>query len=454
MKKLFTFLAVLATSTCAIAQGSAEPLETIYQKFSFTLFDKVLENEDESVILSPLSAQIALSMVQNGAAGNTLAEIQQAMGTNAYTNEQVNEYNQHLAEQLFYRPSFTYDPEKESEEEAREAYEAAYPICETANGIWSANSYPLLESYKNQLKSFYDAEVGEVDFGTQEGIDVINGWVDDKTHHLIPTILNNPNGNILTLLANALYFKGSWASPFNTYLTQTGKFHLADGSTTDVEMMTVDNLIAATTTSDKFSTVTLPYGKGDFSMTIFLPTEAQEMPALTHEDWLAATDKNATKKEMVFTMPKFEIEGNYELSDIFKSLGMEEAFSGAADFSLMSDYGLSIADIFQSGKIIVDEKGTEAAAVTVVMMWNGMPSETFVIDRPFYFTIENQSTHTILFVGRMMEIKKPANSPDGINHTPCLPINNHQLYDLSGRAIKQAPHKGIYIDNGRKVVVK
>ena len=101
MKKYFTLLVLLATSLGTMAQNDAEPLGTIYQKFSFTLFDKVVEfkNEDESknVILSPLSAQMALSMVQNGAANNTLAEIRQVMGTGGYSNEQVNAYNQQLA---------------------------------------------------------------------------------------------------------------------------------------------------------------------------------------------------------------------------------------------------------------------------------------------------------------------------------------------------------------------
>ena len=138
--------------------------------------------------------------------------------------------------------------------------------------------------------------------------------------------------------------------------------------------------------------------------------------------------------------------------DIFKSLGMAEVFGGAADFSEMSDGGLFIGDIFQSGKICVNEKGTEAAAVTVVEMSWGIPSpsETFVVDHPFYFTLENNVTHTILFIGRMMEIGKPANSPDGINTPISMPTSTRRQYDLQGRALRQAPAKGIYIQDGKK----
>ena len=153
-------------------------------------------------------------------------------------------------------------------------------------------------------------------------------------------------------------------------------------------------------------------------------------------------------------MPKFEIEGKYDMVDLFKSLGMEEAFTGSADFSRMSNFGLFIGDIFQSGKICVNEKGTEAAAVTVIIMDRGNPSppETFVVDHPFYFTLENNATHTILFMGRMMEISSSAGSPQGIKDIPVTPTTDHKIYDLQGRALQQAPTKGVYIQDGKKYI--
>lgn len=458
MKQFFTTCALLMLSMGGMAQNGTEPLETIYQKFAFTLFNKVVEEEHESVILSPLSAQVALSMVQNGAAGNTLAEIQEAMGTTGYTNEQVNEYNQHLTELLTYRPAYNYDDFSfwGKEEKAREMYERYYPVFETANGVWATTGYPILEGFKEMMTNCYDAEVGNVDFGTQEGIDYINGWVSEKTHQLIPFILDEPNDDIAVLLANTLYFNGSWATPFITDLTRKETFYLADGNKMEVDMMKAEDVFCHSTTSDKFKTVTLPYGQGTFSMTIFLPVESKSIPQLTYEDWLTATDANAPTKEFELRMPKFEIEGKYDMVDIFKSLGMDDAFCGAADFSQMSGGGLFIGDIYQSGKICVYESGTEAAAVTVAGMNWGVPSppETFVVDHPFYFTLENNVTHTILFMGRMMEIGKPANSPDGINNPVTKPTSTRRQYDLQGRALRQAPAKGIYIQDGKKMVVK
>ena len=455
MKKIITICVLLMASVGMMAQDNTEPLETIYQKFSFTLFNKVVEDGNKNVILSPLSAQIALSMVQNGAANNTLAEIQEAMGTAGYTNEQVNAYNQQLAEQLTYRPPFNYTPSPyQTEEEARQQYEAAYPICEIANGVWSMPDIPLYDSYKNLLTTHYNAEVGNVDFGTQEGIDHINGWVNEKTHQLIPFILNEPNPNISVLLANALYFKGSWSEPFDPHDTQTELFYLADGKTINVDMMQTDMMFRSTTTG-QFNTLTIPYGYRDFSMTIFLPTEDYSIPQLTYEDWFAAS--NAPYKGKILKMPKFEIDGDYNLTDVFQSLGMDEAFCPGADFSQLSEMALWIDRIIQSGKITVDEKGTEAAAVTVIEMASGIPepsTETFTVDHPFYFTIEHLPTHTILFMGRMMEISSSAGSQQGIKNITATPEANHQIYDLQGRQLRHAPAKGVYIQDGKKRVVK
>ena len=472
MNKIFCIsLLVTATSLGTMAQNDAEPLGTIYQKFSFTLFDKVVEfkNEDESknVILSPLSAQMALSMVQNGAANNTLAEIQQAMGIGGYTSEEVNTYNQQLAELLTYRAPFSYDDYAfwGTEEAAREHYEADHPVCEMANGVCSKPHISLYDSFKEKLTTYYDAEVGQADFGTQEGVDFINGWVSEKTHQLIPSILDKPNSDIAVLLANALYFKGNWSSPFETYNTHTEKFHLPDGNTTDVDMMQKAFYCRCVLT-DKFSSATIPYGDGDFSMTIFLPTDTQGFPPLTFDDWWVVMDIKLGPTPVNLHMPKFEIDGNYDLVKVFKSLGMEETFTPAADFSQASSVPLWVDNIFQSGKIKVDEQGTEAAAVTAMVIPPGGEEEfpdvsDFVIDRTFYFTIQHRPTNTILFVGRMMEIGKPTLSPDSINPPESsVESSNQGVRNLYG--IKVADNAtnmstlppGIYITNGKKIVIK
>ena len=454
MKKILIFIGLLMTSMSQMAQESSQPLETIYQKFSFTLFDKVADDVNKNVILSPLSAQIALSMLENGAAGNTLSEIQEALGTIGYDMEQVNTYNQTLAKQLTYRPPFEWNPQVGTEEECKEEYDAAYPICEISNGLWTRQGTPMYDSFLNDLRTYYEAETGNADFGSQEGIDKINQWVSEKTHQLIPSVLEEPDENIWLLLANALYFKGSWRNPFSEEDTYIESFHLADGTSINIDMMQMsENFKTATT--QHFKTITLPYGYGDFSMTIFLPIDEQSFPSLTYDDWQTAVNSDNTPY-LRLKMPKFSIEGKYDLKDILKELGITEAFKTTADFSKMTSKEGRIDEVFQCGKIIVDEKGTEAAAVTVVMAYESMPpepKEDFVIDRPFYFTIENNVTHMILFMGHMAYVQETNKSPNGITSQPVTsPTIRHQTYDLYGRRLLQIPQRGVYIQDGKKYV--
>ena len=161
-----------------------------------------------------------------------------------------------------------------------------------------------------------------------------------------------------------------------------------------------------------FNTVRLPYGDGRFTMTIFLPAESATLPALTYDDWKDAVGPNTKYKEVHVQLPRFSIEGKYELKDILVAMGMHDAFDGNADFTRMSDEGLYISRVFQSTKIGVDEKGTEAAAVTVVEMrktTTTMADSDFIVDRPFYFTIE--AYDAILFAGCVNQLGPESTRP-------------------------------------------
>ncbi len=193
-------------------------------------------------------------------------------------------------------------------------------------------------------------------------------------------------------------------------------------------------------------------------MTIFLP-DADMLPPLTLDDWLAAMD-NSDYKDVKLQLPKFEITGNYDLIESLKDFGMKDAFSIMdADFSKMSEVALFVSLIKQSARIIVDEKGTEAAAVTYIGMETGVgpeyEPEEFVVDHPFYFTIEHRPTHTVLFVGRMCQSDGFAASPSGITAPSGISRQSApSLYDLSGRQLPSVPQKGIYILNGKKRTAK
>lgn len=429
-------------------------LKTAYQQFAFTFFNKVMGSHEQSIILSPFSAQMALSMLENGAANHTLSEIQETLGTTGYSIQQVNYYNKELMWKLAYRPPYYWNPDMGPDEFGQEVYESTYPIFEIANGIWTNPSIPLYDSFLATLNNYYEAKVGQVDFSSQDGIDEINEWVDEKTHHLIPCILDSPSASILVMLSNVIYFKGSWSNPFMEQETSKGTFQLADGNSIEVDMMhTIDNYHA--TSTDQFKILKLYYGEGVYSMTIFLPKDHQAMPPLTSEDWNTAYQ--ATEYKTVdLRMPKFDIAREYTLNDILKEMGMVEAFQPTANFSLESPMPMWVSMIKQKAIISVDEKGTEAAAATSIFETSGMgPSEgeEFTLDHPFYFTIENNSTQTILFMGRMNDIERIYGAPDRIDYLPMAKsVRGAGLYDLQGRQLTSLPEKGLYILNGKKFV--
>ena len=378
------------------------------QQTGFNMFSKLAENPEAAgnLCFSPLSAQLVLSMVANGASGKTLREMNKALGIYGYPDYVVNYSYYLLTESLTTRPPFNPDQWNGygDEEEALQQYEAAYPICEIANSVWHRPEVSLFESFTNVLQSYYDAGFGSAEFDTPEGIALVNSWANDKTHGMIPTIFDEPlRPDIAVVLADALYFKGSWAVPFEKKDTKPGQFLLADGSAVNTDMMSAKSEYCLTE-NGKFRAVTLPYGAGDFSMTLFVPLEGFTLPELTRDDWMMAMSSVNKPAHVSLTMPKFSIDGRYDLEPVMKSLGMVEAFGGSADFSRMSDIALFIDEAFQLSKISVDEEGTEASAVSVVTMTKSGKQtdyEDFTVDRPFYFTIENRKEQCVLFVGRV-----------------------------------------------------
>ena len=415
------------------------PLLYDYQRTAFNLFSELADSKltTDNICFSPLSAQLALSMLQNGADGNTLKEMKWAMGLSEYSDGEINLFNQALTQSITTRPEFLPEQWKwyaDTEEEARKYYDAEYPVCEIANSIWHRPDITLFDSFTDTVRSYYDAGIGSVRFDTQEGIDQINQWVSDKTHTLIPKIYNEPQSAELALvLANALYFKGAWHTPFDKANTRPGVFHNANGSNVMTDMMTVRAEYQSTTT-DKFQTVTLPYGNGDFSMTIFLPVEGTKLPDLTRADWIQTVSQPQQFRPYALTFPRFDFGDSHELNDILKKMGMSEAFDkDKADFTRMTDCQTFISKVLQLNKISVDEAGTEAAAVTIIGMdTEGMEDpdpinyEPFRIDQPFYFTIENRKEKAVLFVGRVATLEgEPFTSkPADVNQDNTVDISD------------------------------
>ena len=465
MKKTYTLFAILFVSLTTMAQGSAEiqnsnaNLAESYQKVAINLFNEVIKNEKDNVCFSPLSAQLALSMLQNGAKGQTLNLMQKTLGTEGLSQEDVNKYNQLVIKTLTDRPDFNHD-----DKELLAIFDTMYPTCEIANALWNRPDVEICQPFADCLSTYYDADIAPVRFYLQEGIDYVNGWVNEKTHGLINSIYKEPQSTDLAIvLVNALYLKAAWAIPFWKELTKKEQFYLEDGKTVQTDMMFVSDPGFTTGQTGSFRCVNIPY-YNSFYMTVFVPADGYELPDFNYEDWKTAVNlikfPNDDYKQVGVNLklPKFNIDGNYNLIPALKSMGMAGIFDSSADFTKMCEDNKSVSAVQQFDIIKVDEDGTEAAAVTIIEATESIPIQPeknidFFVDRPFYFTIENTQTNTILFMGKVMN---PGGSISGeaTGIKESLPDNqtNAPVFDLSGRRLSHIPAHGIYIQNGRKYI--
>lgn len=394
----------------AIAQETNARIAQAYKSSAFELFNAVAseDGQAENICFSPLSLQIALAMAQSGADGNTLKQLKAAIGTENFSNEEIGLFNKQLTQTLTSRPPFNEENWTFFGDDAMENYNSAYPICELANSLWWRPDVRIYNDYIQTLSDWYDAAADSVSFYELWGIRRINEWASEHTHGLIPELFKKPlSAETAAMLANALYFKGGWKLPFDEAATAKGRFMTGENTYVDVKMM-CNSESYRTSNTKNFRTVTLCFGQdGKYTMSFFVPLEGTALPPLTSEDWETALKTNQYKYLNLY-LPRFETSGNYNLVKLLENMGVTDAFNPfVADFSKMSDNPLFISDVFQMSNIKVNETGTEAAAVTVIIYDEAYidPEECtdFKVDRPFYFTI--QSKDAILFVGRMKEFK-------------------------------------------------
>ena len=399
MLKLLSLTLVLLLLTgfvqCANTRVSARELteaeKALVQSdntFGFRLFQNVVgAEEDKNVFISPLSVAMALGMTYNGADGSTQEAMQAVLGLSGLTIQEVNESYQSLIELLA-----GLDPKVR---------------FQTANSIWYRQEWSFEEEFMNLCKDYFDAKVSGLDFNDPNAINVINGWVDENTNGEIKEIVDIDDIDYTTVmfLINAIYFKGTWTYEFDEDLTQDDWFALPDGSQKACQMMRQEGEFQYFENPD-FQALDLPYGNGDFSMTIFLPRPQKNIDSLIAEfnqdnwnQWLNSFSKN----EVWLQFPKFTLEYELTLNEVLEALGMGIAFvPGEADFTKMCSGGLWIGEVKHKTYVKVNEQGTEAAAVTSTGMTAGIPP-VMRVDRPFVFVIRENHSQTVLFMGKIVE---------------------------------------------------
>jgi serpin B len=367
--------------------------------FAAELFAIVHENETEkeNIVISPLSLNMALAMVWNGANGETKQAIQKAMGMSDYPQSEVNAYFKKLREALIKT-----DPTVK---------------LAIANSIWSRKGFPVKTDFYKVNKDWYNAEVRELDFSTSTAPGIINQWCSDNTNGLIKEMIKGISNDVVMYLINALYFKGVWSDEhgFAASSTKNEPFYKENGQQTTIKMMKQTNQ-SGYYADEYLAATSLPYGNGAFSMVFILPNQGISFDKVSEQlkqpnYWTRCLNPSGTYEVNLF-VPKFKIEYEKKLNETLVQLGMGIAFSDWADFSGISDGSLVISEVRQKACIEVNEEGSEAAAVTAVAV--GITSigpaptpqkVTFRADRPFLFAIKENSTGTVLFMGKIGEPK-------------------------------------------------
>ena len=357
-------------------------------ELGFKLLGEVEGDENDNTFISPTSLLMALSMVYNGADGETKEEIAKTLQLEGIDVTDLNKANASLGSIL----------KKDSDEIQ----------VDIANSIWLNENFHFQDDFAQNNKDYFHAEITEIDLSDKDSAKQINDWVKASTSDKITEIVEAPlDDDLVTLLVNAIYFKGNWTNEFDKSHTEIRPFHLVDGTTKDVPLMTLYKELAYME-NEKFQAVTLPYGDEEMNMKVFLPKEntslTQFKESLTSENW-AAWDEEFLSQEGTILLPKFQIEYETLLKETLGKLGMHAAFMEDADFTKMikEDRPVFISEVKQKTFIDVNEEGTEAAAVTSIdMKTTSMPIETpfeMEVNRPFFIAITDNETDTILFMG-------------------------------------------------------
>jgi len=366
---------------------STEKLIKSDNEFGIELFKEVLayQDADDNVIFSPFSVSLALAMTYNGADSTTKDAMEITLKKEGLSIEEINDIYENLMNGLK-----SIDPKV---------------VLEIANSIWYRDNFYVEQDFINTNQKYYNAEVRALDFGDPSAKNTINNWVAEKTHDKIEKIIDLISPNSVMYLINAIYFNGIWKYEFDEKDTENKDFHLTETSTIEVPTMHIEGKFNYYENST-FSSVELLYGAGDYSMLILLPNQDKSTTDIVDnltvenwENWLG----NYSEKDIIIDLPKFKFEFEDSLNRPLINMGMSIAFSPEeADFSkINSQNDLYISMVKQKAYIDVNEKGTEAAAVTVVgIELTAIPdNKYFTVNRPFLFVIKEKKTKAIIFIG-------------------------------------------------------
>ena len=369
--------------------------------FGFRLLNTVQNTiPSGNVVLSPVSAALNLSMVLNGAGGETRQEMLSGLSLSGAELNAINEANAQLIKVI--------------------RTPAQSVTLSVADSLWVDSRHVTLRpDYVKQMQVWYDAEMADLDFSNSSTATRINNWASKETNGRISKVIDRIDPTDLLLLLNAVYFKGQWTHKFDKTQTQQRDFTLASGALKQVSRM------AQSGRFDYFETpqmqaIRLSFGDGALAMEVFLPAKSSSLGALeaelTAEHWTGWQTQYAPRSGTI-ELPRFELKSNYRLDGPLQALGMTRAFQpdGAqltdmfsASRGQLRTERFFISSVLQSSYWKVDEEGSEAAAVTTTGIRAAAvarPLQPFqmIVDRPFFCAIEDRRSGALLFLGAIYD---------------------------------------------------
>ncbi|KAM9621788.1 heparin cofactor 2 [Trichechus inunguis] len=368
-------------------------LNILNAKFAFNLYRALKEQAgtSENIFIAPVGISTAMSMISLGLKGETHQQVHSILHFKDFVNastkyEMLTVHNlfRKLTHRLF-RRNFGY-------------------TLRSVNDLYIQKQFPILEDFKTKIKEYYFAETQPANFSDPAFTAKTNNHILKLTKGLIKDALENIDPATQMMILNCIYFKGSWVNKFPVEMTHNHNFRLNEREVVKVPMMqTKGTFLAASDQELDCEVLQLEY-VGGIGMLIVVPhklsgmktLEAQLAPQVV-ERW----QKSMTNRTREVLLPKFKLEKNYNLVEALKSIGIIALFDKNSNLSGISQDKITI-DLFKhQGIIMVNEEGTEAAAVTTVGFMPLSTQVRFTVDRPFLFLVYEHRTSCLLFMGRV-----------------------------------------------------
>lgn len=399
---MFKLLAI--TLAVIISQSSGRPvhstlLSAANNKFNLDLLQHLYDDQ-KNVFMSPFSISAAFGMLYAGARGKTAEEMKEVLG---YQSANL------LDQQIYQQFSEVLTDIGRSDSNKY--------VLSVANKAIVQKDFDILESYKAYLQQYFKSSIESVDFADTSVANHINSWVSTQTHDKIKKILDGPlDPTTRLVLLNAVYFKGLFQTKFSKESTREETFFNGGNTQKATQMMRRTGKFNYTEVEEIDSKLLeIPYTGDDISLYIVLPNQREGLQTLNRglHSWAQLENSIASlrEKEVEVSIPKFKIETSYSLGPKLSEMGMKSVFTRSADLSgIDGRKDLDVSEVLHKAYVEVNEEGTEAAAVTAIVVRTNAavlppePKPVFRADHPFMFFIRNNRNGMVLFAGHVNQL--------------------------------------------------